>query len=283
MNWKRILTVVLVLLSAVPVWAQGRIETKKYRIQDFRDRITKVVLTGNEFKDGIMKREVIDYWKVSPYEFCTMEEFGKLCTDKSLYFLLTVRGRIGKESQAGIDFLTLVKGGPEAKDGIDAMQEVVTIPYGPAGSGSGREFTYLSAILDIIQDFTLNAMEKDIRGYSGLSIYNANLGKSRKARLFFSEDDLSADADAAFMARYAGLDVNVKEEDPVDEIFSEGTHNSLCGFMIAPEDAAAGSWCYKMLIGAYDHKLYYFKRHRIGPRKGKGFLPQDIKAICKGR
>ena len=51
--------------------AQAQINTKKVKISDFTEKITKVVLTGNDFYDSILKDEVKTHWRVSPYEFCT--------------------------------------------------------------------------------------------------------------------------------------------------------------------------------------------------------------------
>ena len=49
--------------------------------------------------------------------------------------------------------------------------------------------------------------------------------------------------------------------------------------MVAPSEPVNGSICYKMLIGADNHELYYFKKHRITAKMGKGFLSSDLKAI----
>ena len=36
-----------------------------------------------------------------------------------------------------------------------------------------------------------------------------------------------------------------------------------------------------MLISADTYGLYYYKRHRISPRKGPGFLKSDLKRISR--
>jgi hypothetical protein len=62
------------------------------KISDFPQKVTKVVLHGNEFYDAILKEEIALRWRVSPYEFCTMEEFEALKTDSRYYFLITTLG-----------------------------------------------------------------------------------------------------------------------------------------------------------------------------------------------
>ncbi len=65
----------------------------------------------------------------------------------------------------------------------------------------------------------------------------------------------------------------------MDEIFSEGTFNTVVSYVVAPSEPVNGSICYKMLIGSDNHELYYFKKHKITARNGKGFLTSDVKAI----
>ena len=51
------------------------------------------------------------------------------------------------------------------------------------------------------------------------------------------------------------------------------------GLMMAPDVPVDGSVCYKMLIGSDTLELYYFKKHKITSKNGKGFLASDLKAI----
>ena len=48
---------------------------------------------------------------------------------------------------------------------------------------------------------------------------------------------------------------------------------------MAPTDAKAGSYCYKMLIGTQSYKLYLFRKHKITPKFGVGFMDYDIRSI----
>ena len=68
-------------------------------------------------------------------------------------------------------------------------------------------------------------------------------------------------------------------EDEVDEIFSEGTFNTVISYVVAPSEPVNGSICYKLLIGSDNDELYYFKKHKINAKSGKGFLTSDLKAI----
>ena len=55
--------------------------------------------------------------------------------------------------------------------------------------------------------------------------------------------------------------------------------NKLVSYVVAPTEALPGSYCYKMLINAETHEIYYYSRHKISKKYGAGFLPEDIKRI----
>lgn len=279
---KKIIICFALALACVVAAAQAKIETKKFKIADFRDCITKVVLTGNDMTDSFLRKEVVDRWNVSPFEFCTQEEFETLKTSPTTYFLMYVAGQYGHEIDPGIIFLTLVKGGPEAVDGISAMTEVVSIPSGPA-RGFGREPAFLPALLDIIQDYTLKAIEKEFASFTGLGLYNRNLSATGIKRIYMSEQDVSFRVSEADKAKYLDEDIVIVDEDEVDEVLEKGLYNTLVSFVVAPLEPTAGSMCHKMLIGANDHKLYYTARHKITGKTGVGFLSSDLKKIAAPR
>ena len=189
---KKFTVIAIALLMPLLALAQAQIDTKKVKISDFTQKITKVVLTGNQFYDTCLQGEVSTKWHVSPYEFCSMSEFDKIKSDDSYYFLLTTKGQFKKETEPGLTFLTLVKGGKESEKGIGEMLEIVAFPYASAEDPSGREISFLASILDIIQNYALDSMEKDINAYTGLPNYTMNITKSGKMKLVFAEGVISA-------------------------------------------------------------------------------------------
>ena len=279
---KKIIICAIAVLSCLAAAAQAKLETKKFKIADFQDCITKVVLTGNDMADSFLRKDVVDRWTISPFEFCTAEEFEAAKTSPNTYFLTYVSGQYGHEISPGIEFLTLVKGGPEAVDGIGAMTEVVSIPCGPV-KGFGRETAFLPALLDIIQNYTLKAIEKELASFAGLGLYNRNLPATGIKRIYMANDDISFRVKDADKVKYIDEDIVVTDEDDVDEVLAKGTYNTLVSFVVAPLEPTAGSMCHKMLIGADDHKLYYTARHKITGKTGVGFLTSDLKKIAKPR
>lgn len=280
---KRIIVATAALLLSLVTWGQAQIDTKKVKISDFTQKITKVVLTGNMFYDGSLKSEIAAKWHVSPFEFCSMQEYEALKGDDNYYFLLTVQGQFRKESEPGLTFLSLVKGGKNASEGIDEMLEIVSFPLASAEDPTGREYVFLQAVLDIIQNYALDSMENDINAYTGLPNYTMNITKSGDMTIVFSEKDLSGEVTPQVRNQCFDEKVLVLEEEEADEYMSPEKSSTLVSYVVAPTSGKAGSYCYKMLIEPQTNTLYYFRKHKITKKAGPGFLAEDIRRIAVPR
>ena len=259
--------------------AQAQIDTKKVKIADFPEKVTKIVLTGSDFFDLALQDDVAATWRVSPYEFCTIEEFEALKADENFYFLITTNDQFRREDSPGIQFMSLVKGGKGAEKGISEMFEVVSMPVASAEDPSGREYTFLAAFLDIIQKHVLMSIESDITGYAGLTNHTDNIQDCKGMRIVFSEDDLSGQVDRNLFDE----DMVITDEDEADEIMSDREAETLVSLVVAPSSGKSGSYCFKMLVNAETHELFYFRRHKITKKDAVGFLAEDIRKIMSHR
>lgn len=276
---KRLLIILTGILIPMLASAQAQIETKKVKISDFTQKITKVVLHGNDFYDAILKEEIALRWRISPYEFCTLEEFEELKTNSQYYFLITTLGQFKKETAPGIQFLSLVKGGKGAKKGVGEMLEVASLPYASVEYPSGRELVFLPALLDIIQNHTIKSMDSDFDGYVGMSRNTKNMQQAQQMKIVFFEDEINKEVDRVMRAsdeRFVMAD-----EDEADQYLIDNAPNTLVSYMVAPTEPVNGSYCYKLLINAETHELYFYRRHKITEKYGVGFLIEDFDYIIK--
>ena len=280
---KRLFILITAVLLPLLAGAQAQINTKKVKIADFTEKTTKVVLTGNEFYDLKLRKEIAAGWTLSPYEFCTLDEFNSLRTSDNHYFLLTVDGQFKKENGPGITVLTLVKGGEGAAEGISRMLEIVSLPIASVEDPSGREFVFMPAFIDIIQDYTEASMSRDINGYMGLMSNTESFKTCPNAELVFAECDLAPDVDRAFRDLNFDSDMLAMDEDDADDKMAEYAPETIVSYVVAPAEPTTGSYCYKMLIHPETHKLYYFRKHKISKKYGAGFLQEDILRINKQR
>ncbi len=280
---KKFLILIVAAMMPFLAGAQAQINTKKMKIADFPQKVTKVVLPGNTFYDSAFQEDVATRWRISPYEFCTLEEFESLKGNDQYYFMILTQGQFRKEKEPGIQFITLVKGGEGADKGINEMLEVATVPFAAADSPSGREITYLPALLDIIQSYVLGSMEKDFSNLGGLSNFATNISKASDMEIVFADEDLSNEITEEVIKKEFDSMIQIMDVDDAEEVASEGRNNTLVSFVIAPEEPVAGSFCYKLLIDAYNHELYYFRKHKISKKIGPGFLYEDIKRVTTSR
>ena len=277
---KKIIALAAAILMPVLMSAQAQINTKKTKIEDFTEKTVKVVLTGNIFFDQSFKDEVQNRWRISPFEFCTLKEFEQIKTDGSYYFLMAVKGQFRKESRPGLTMLSVMKGGAEAEKGISKMLDVVTVPVMSTDDPSGREFVFLPALLDIMQEHILRSMETDVAGYSGLSDSNSNIGQAAKKKIVIAMDDLAEDIPEDVLKALEKDGIYAADTDTADEMMMEHAPETAVGYTVYPSDEASGSFCYKMLIDAQTHKLYYFRKHRLSKKFGPGFLLEDLYRIA---
>lgn len=279
-------TLIILLMSLIlPVSAsaQAQINTKKIKIADFTQKITKIVLTGDELMDGMIEDEIASRWRISPYEFCSLKEFESLKTNSNYYFLLTTDVKFRKDDDHSLQFMSLVKGGAEAADGINKMLEIVSIPIAPAEYPTGRELIFLPVFIEIIQSFTLDSMERDLNGYAGLGSYNHKISRTGEKNIVFADCDMSQDLGKSLERLKTKERVSIEDEDSVSMHIERNTPNTVVSYTVAPTDATNGSFCYKMLVDAETYELYYFKRHRISEKSGQGFLESDLSRIISAQ
>ena len=265
------------MIFTADLFGQAQIYTRKEKLKDITAKTTKVVLTGDEMFDEAFKESVSTSWNIAPFEFCTKAEFDQNKGSDKFYFLLVVKGQQKKEAEPGIDLLTLVKGGEGAQKGVGDMLEVVSFPLRSASEPSGREFVFLPAFLSIMQAHALNLLSSEVKAYSQLSATETkNLGKKR---LYLNREDFAPQVESKVIDSLDEDTIVVDDEEEADTVFNEGTFNTVVSYVVAPSEPVDGSVCYKMLIGSDDHRLYWFKKHRISARQGAGFLTSDLKAI----
>lgn len=280
---KKFLILLAAIILPLTAFAQAQITTKKIKISDFTQKTTKVVLTGNALFDAVLKEEIAARWRISPYEFCTLQEFNELKNQDSHYFLISTKGQFKTEDEPGLQFLTLVKGGTDAENGLDQMLEIVSLPIASAEDPSGRELTFLPAFLMIIQQYAQDSIDHDINAYVGLTNYTKNLGTTASMAIKIAEGDLDSKMSQAAKEKYLTNGVEIIDQDAADQMLSTTAPNTVISYVAAPVSGKEGFYCYKMLIDTETYRLCFFRKHRISPKYGPGFTDYDLRSIAMTR
>lgn len=243
---KIILIAVLAILPAL-CWGQGKVYTKKARMEDFSNRITKVVVDGESMLALTFKEEIMSRWRISPFEFCTSEEYAQIKGNNNYFFLSLVI----KEDVA---FMQLSRGGNENADMLHRPFEVVSLPFAADGASTGQEFSFLGAIVDVLQNFTEASIESDMIGYASLSSFSTGQLKGKTVYMNPTE---------------------------ADKAMNEGRADAVCGIIISPINITKKSYCYRMLISADTHELYYFKQLHYRQIADRYFTDNEAKEFEK--
>ena len=279
MNMKRLITFILLFCVSASLFAQGKVTTRKYLFSDFPDKITKVVMSGNDVLDGVLRQAVVDLWTASPFEFCPMTEYQTLKKSDTYYFLVVTAGQAKGEEEPMVRFLTLEKGGADSGDNVPLRKEVISLPLSPVNGGSGRELVFLPALVKGVQDFALQAKESEKVAYSGMNWFNGNFDKKGGIkRIYIAREDISEAVTEKDRQKYLDEDIILCDEDEADKAYTDKTYNALVSYTVS-----AGKWSYKMLFGADTDTLFYIHKHKITAKSAPGFLAEDLRRISKKR
>lgn len=225
-NFMALLLLSLPLLSA----GQGRVYTKSARMADFPTKTTKVVLTGQTVLDALLKEEFTSRWRISPYEFCDIDEYNRQKSAGLYYF-------IHFASDAEFTYMLLTKGGPESgTDPLKTALEVVSLPISAAGTPSSDELIFLPAFIDIVQEYVQKALVSEKTAYLGLK--GIRRGSTRGKTL-------------------------CRDEAEGRKLFLEAAPDTVVPVMIWPSGDGPAKHYYRMLISTDTHVLYGFKRGRM--------------------
>lgn len=292
---KTLLLAAVLFFSALPLVAQSDVnmEIKQFEqeISDnedgsgreyYRDlpaRVTKVVLAGdNSMADLILKNAIEDGWNISPFEFCDYEEFNRLKCDTNYYFLLRIDMEPKVEGGTGMEFVTYVKGNEKAGEGIEKMPELISLPMFDKNDHSGRVFSYMPAYVNIIQNYIQKIADGKIYPGLRLTIITNPIESATDKTILFGENDIAYDYTEADIERFCGH-AKVVSLDDIDAAIEDGAQETLVSLVVAPSDPIKGSHCYKMLISTDTYELFYYRRHKITPKNGAGFIKEDIRRL----
>lgn len=240
-------TAMMLFLPALS-WGQAKVYTKKMLLADFSNCTTKVVIDGKSFLEMTLRTEIASRWRLSPYEFCSVEDYNNQKTDNSFYFLRLV-------TEEGVAFLDLTKGGmPDNPDRLRRPVDVVRIPIAATGDLTGDEIVYMGAFIEILQKYVEDSIGSDRFGYAGLDAYN---GRKLKGKTV-----------------YLG-------EEEARQRYQNSDQDALVGIVIAPVELTTKSKCYRMLVSTDMHELYYYSEQKYKGPADAVFSGKEIEAMSK--
>ncbi|MEN6619515.1 MAG: hypothetical protein ABFC28_08515 [Rikenellaceae bacterium] len=276
----RQLSLLLISLFLVTnISAQKVIKDVKNNFNNFGTKITKVVIPGTGLIDLSIRDAVKKGWKISPYEFCTSQEYDKIKEDTSFYFLLRTDGIFGNEYEPRLEYLSLIKGGPKFKKGLFLSAEIISLPFQAKDNESGHILPFIPAYLDIMQNYIYKVQKKNLLAFTGKSSYGENLNGIKGKTILFNSTDIGFPTiKDEIKWKFRGRAESVTA-DEIEKTIYESVPDLVVSLVISPAGNPKGGYCYKLLIGAENHELYFIRKHKISTRLQAGFTKEDIKKI----
>lgn len=253
-------------------------------IKQFVNSKTCVVLEANTMSvyNTYIRKAINGYWKITPFEFITSDDFESRRHDPAYSFILLTETKYEKDKSGTVYyFLNLLQG--KNVEEIGKMPEVCAVPLAVAGVDD-LEYGYkLGAVLSFIQNHALRISENPLlTGRRYLRFYNSYSPEVKKKVLLLRKEDLAPDVNTEekIKAVYPGKFEIVGDEEIIRAV-QEKAEGKLILHKVGPSENRASGICFKMLIGTDDAQMYYYNEHIISKTYPDGFLSSDFKRIAK--
>lgn len=266
---KKILIIIATLAITISSFGQAKITTRKEKLSDFTTTTVKILLTGNDFYDAALRDAANNAWSISPFEFCTEDEFETLKKSDKYYFLLSTE----MENRKGVLWLNLVKGGDE---NIDDMTKAVSLPVGPTEVNDVRLAAYFPTLLDVLQ----NNMERLLDSRFGTTGKVSRKFNRKSGTIIFDSSDIAPSVDEKTLAKMQKKGVKVVDNVDPDDYLGKDV---MVSYVVAPAMPKEGDWCYLMVISTKTHELSYYQSHKISNEAELGFQKKDISKVISGK
>ncbi len=275
---KKIILILAFAMTVFPACAQAKLETKKFRISDLCEKTMEMVLTGNPMVDAAYRGKAQDVWHISPFEFCTAAQFEQRKKSEDYYFIVITDNSFGKETSAGIKFLSMYKGNPKAGEGVEGLYKITSVPFCGSGWGDGRESAFLPAMLNAVQQQALSILGREFNIGDVVRVKGSNAMGDWPGKIILAGSDLAFTADSKTLSSPGGA-VSITDSDTVIEAM-ENRENCLVGYVVAPEAPEKGSVCFTYLINPATCELHYMHRRNISPSSPAGFTKAELKGFA---
>ncbi|MFA6676135.1 MAG: hypothetical protein WCS34_00900 [Bacteroidales bacterium] len=284
-------TIIIAFLVSISLSSQAQIKfnNKGNNIRDFKNKTTMVVLNShNSMLDLLLKNAIKKNWTISKYEFCSQEDFRKLASDTSYYFLVKYNKSTASKSGSVLQYLTLVKGGSrkglfyneskEISQNLNNMATIISLPMQDDADESGDIYNFLPSYIKIIQKHVNSILDNKIVAFAGMMMYSTNFEDEPNRVIFFNKKDLGLnDIDLKNDMKLFKGKAQIVDQKTIENVIKEKKNNVLVSLNVSPLNPQYGDENYNMLINPLEGTLVYYKKTKISRRAGKGFHHLELK------
>jgi hypothetical protein len=275
---------VAILLSGVSCLLSGQAPfPSPEEIKQFIASKTCVVLEeGSTVYNTYIRQAIKEYWKITPFEFINLSDFGSRRSDPSYSFImLTETNYENDKSNSVFNFINLLQG--KNIEELGKMPEICAVPLSFAGEDD-MEYGYkLGAILAFMQKHAqMISDDPSLTGRRYLKYYNKNNPEVRKRKILVKQEDLSpAISSIEKIKAIYSYSIEIVPEEIIVKAIQEKAPGTLILHKVGPVGENSSGYCFKMLIGTDDSDMYYYNQHKIDKANPNGLLPADLKRLTK--
>jgi hypothetical protein len=251
-------------------------------IKQFSASKTCIVLEEGEYSvyNTYIRKAVKEFWKITPYEFIEVSEFNVRRLDPGYSFLVLTQTNFGRDkSNSLFNFINLIQGKRVTK--LGEMPEICAVPLSFAGEDDFEYGYKLGAIISFIQKHAqMISDDPSLTGRKYLKFYNKFIPEVHDKIILVKQEDLAPDIASIekIKAIYKNK-IEIVTEDDIVMAIENKTPNTLILHKVGPVGDKGSGYCFKMLIGTDDSKMYYYNQHLIDKTNPNGLLPADLKRL----
>jgi hypothetical protein len=277
----------LILMAAaigimMPAFTQDYIPTPA-EVEHFYKTKTLVVLNGNPMSEfNLIAKDVMkNHWTLTPYDFCSRDEFEEKRYDENYSFILMNPVRFENDkTNAKYNFLSLLLGGKERI--VGNMPDLCPVPISYAGVEE-ESYTYkLGAILRFMQNHVeyLHNHPNYIKE-SVFKRYNEHMGEVHDKTLYLLPEELekTINTEAKIKKIYPYPFKLVTKED-IEEAINKQDTSVVFLNKVGPEGTKVDARVYKIIVGAGNANFYFFSFHKLSDKQPDAFLMSDLKKLA---
>ena len=280
---KTTLIAILMIFSTVLLTGQAPFPSKD-EIKQFTKSKTCVVLEDDQFSsyNAFIKKAVKAFWTITPYEFIEVTDFNVRRLNPEYSFIVLTQTNFEKDkSNSLFNFVNLLQG--KNVNNLGEMPEICAVPLSFAGEDD-LEYSYkLGAILSFMQKHAqMISDDPSLTGRKYLKYYNKYIPEVLNKTILVKQEDLVSEI--ATIDKIKAIYTNKLEivtEDDIVKAIENKTPNTLILHKVGPMGDRNSGYCFKMLIGSDDAKMYYYNQHKIDKGNPNGLLPADLKRLAK--
>lgn len=270
---KRSIAVLLVLLVSASLHAQKNKALTNDDVRNFFQSTTHVVNTGdNMIQDAILLNAAKASWTVTPL---ATGEYDYANPQQS--FLIITKDVFEKDkNHHDYRFVALLQGRKGAKNDVADLPWMVSLPLSCDSEDASVDTDLVIALLvSAIQNHVLLIKDKPELAKSSLNkLYNGNVKELAGKTIYMLSEDVSTGVNKDKLVERFDGHLKLADADEIEKHIQNKTPDVVVAL------ATKGGFCYKMLVGVDDGRIYYYDRHKVITYVSPaGFLQTDISRI----